>query len=337
MAMNRRDFAKALAVGAASAMLPGRLKADGLRGIIRRQENGHQETFFRWEEASGGVRVAFDQGGNVAVFTSNGEALISDAKNLGFGATLRREAESGGARLVYAVNTHHHGDHVGGNAAFTSDIPLVAHRNAPERIRASLGRVVGQENERLATAAKGLRADGNTEVAAELDAFGESLQTMSADAFVPTDAMASERELMVGGAPIELRYINSAHTDNDLFLYSRSENVLHAGDLYFNGRHPFIDVSSGATTEGWQRVVAAMIGVADDRTVVIPGHGELSNRDGLQRQSDYFGQLRDAVSEAVREGRSKEEVMALQPSDLSDIQGNPSRNLGVVYDEVAGG
>lgn len=332
--MDRRDFAKLIAGGAALTMFPSAVAGSARAGVRRVR----QEMFFGWESLRDGVWAVTGQGGNVLLYQSGGEALISDSKNLGFGATLRREAEAHGANLTYAVNTHHHGDHVGGNAAFTEDIPLVSHRNAQDRIRSGVEGAVGQATQRAERALGQLRQqNADPAVIEEIEAFYESLASTGAEAFVPTEAVARERELTVGGSPVELRYVNSGHTDNDLFLYLPEENVIHAGDLFFNARHPFIDVNSGATTEGWQRCLLAMIAVADDNTVVIPGHGAISDRNGLQRQWEYFGQLRDAVSEAIDEGVSRDAVGGLQPSTLSDIQGSPARNLGVVYDELAGG
>jgi hypothetical protein len=77
-----------------------------------------------------------------------------------------------------------------------------------------------------------------------------------------------------------------------------------------------------------------MLALVNGETVVIPGHGEIAGRAILQRQWDYFGQLRDAVAEARRQGMTREQVMELRPAALADIMGNPSRNLGVVFDEL---
>jgi glyoxylase-like metal-dependent hydrolase (beta-lactamase superfamily II) len=97
-----------------------------------------------------------------------------------------------------------------------------------------------------------------------------------------------------------------------------------------------MDQNGGVDSEGWQRSLRAMLDLCDSDTVVVSGHGEIVDRAGLERQYEYFDQLRAAVEAAVAEGRSKSEVEALRPESLADISGNPSRNLGVVYDEVTG-
>jgi cyclase len=326
MKLTRRDFTRLVGAGAAGALLPDLLFAD---------EPRRQETFFMWRPVGTRIHVAFGQGGNVVLLRDGADALIVDSKNLGYGITLRREAEALGARLRYFVNTHHHADHVGGNAAFTSDVPLIAQRTATARIRTWAEGLVGRENQQLATAAETLRGrGGSAAVIGEIDRVREQLRTVTADRFVPAREIGEGEEIRVGSRTVQLKHIGRGHTDNDVFLFMPEENVLHTGDLLFNGSHGFMDQNGGVLSQGWQRSVQAMLALSNSETVVIPGHGEITNRAGLQRQYDYFEQLREAVTRGVAQGLTKEQVMELRPTTLSDITGNPSRNLGVVYDEV---
>jgi glyoxylase-like metal-dependent hydrolase (beta-lactamase superfamily II) len=328
MKLTRRDFTRLLGAGAAGAALPDSLFAATPR---------RQETFFTWRPIGTRIHVAFGQGGNVMLLRDGQDALISDSKNLGYGITLRREAEALGARLRYFVNTHHHADHVGGNAVFTPDIPLIAQRTATARIRTWAEGLVGRENQQLATAAETLRGrGGSAAVIAEVDRVREQLRSLTADRFVPTREIGESDEIRVGTRTVQLRHIGRGHTDNDVFLFLPEENVLHTGDLLFNGSHGFMDQNGGVLSQGWQRSVQAMIALTNSETVVIPGHGEITNRAGLQRQYDYFEQMRDAVTRAVAQGMTKEQVMELRPAAVSDITGNLARNLGVFYDEVRG-
>ena len=99
-------------------------------------------TYFAWEELAEGVRLAVGAGGTSMVIGSEGEALLVDCKGYGLGATLRREVEADGSRLVAVVNTHHHSDQTGGNYAFTPDVPVIAHRRAGPRIVSGVERVL---------------------------------------------------------------------------------------------------------------------------------------------------------------------------------------------------
>lgn len=341
MRYDRRRFAKLLAGTALAGLvrpdsLLGAAPTNGLASATRGR--GARRAFFEWRPIGTRIHAAIGQGGNVMLLRDGGQALISDSKNLGYGYTLRREAEAFGTPLTYAINTHHHGDHIGGNAAFTTDIPLISHTNAQTRIRTWAQGTVGQANERLARAATEIREQGgDAAAAAEIERLGRELESMSADRFVPTQVLTAENEIRVGGRTVQLRWVDRGHTDNDVFLFVPDENVMHTGDLLFVGRHPFIDTSSGATTVGWQRILRAMIDTVNAETTVIPGHGDITNRAGLQRQWDYFEQTRDAVTAAVREGRTREQVLALTPAAIADVPGSPQRTLGVIYDEVTGG
>lgn len=328
MTLDRRDFTKLFAAGVAALALP-----DGARALAHRR----QQTFFTWRPVADGVHAAMGQGGNVMLVRDGGQALISDSKNFGYGYVLRREAEALGAPLTHSVNTHHHGDHVGGNIAFTADLPLIAHPLARARVLASAEGTAGQENERLNRTIAQLREEGGSPtVIADLERLAAEIQGVGPERLAPNRDMPDSAEIRVGGLTVHLRHVGPGHTDNDVFLYIPRLNVLHTGDLLFVGRHGFMDQNGGVSSVGWQRSVRVMIELIDGETVVIPGHGDITNRAGLQRQWDYFGQLRDAVEVAVAQGMSKEEVTALEPPALADIGGSPARNLGVVYDEVTG-
>jgi len=298
---------------------------------------GRQDSYFTWEEVAPGVRAAIGGGGNVLLVADGGEALISDAKNLGLGHTLRREAEALGTPITMAVNTHHHGDHTGGNIAFAGDMPLIANPNARRRIQRQAESIAGATNDRLAQMIDQMSQEGgDSRVIDDVRTEATAIEAAYPEAMTPNDTFDVERELQVGARTVLLTHVGAGHTDGDIFLHLPEVNVLHTGDLLFVGRHGFMDQNGGVDSQGWQRSVQAMIDRCDADTVVVSGHGAVVDRTGLQRQYEYFNQLRAAVEAAVAEGRSKQEVQALRPDALADISGNPNRNLGVVYDEVTG-
>jgi len=296
-----------------------------------------QDTYFTWEQVAPGVRAAIGGGGNVLLVSDGGEALISDAKNLGLGHTLRREAEALGTPITVAVNTHHHGDHTGGNIAFAEDLPLIANPNARRRIQQQAESIAGATNDRLSQMIDRMSQEGaDGRVIDDIRTEAMEIEAAYPEAMSPNDTFDVERELQVGSRTVLLTHVGAGHTDGDIFLHLPEVNLIHTGDLLFVGRHGFMDQNGGVDSEGWQRSVRTMIDLCDSSTVVVSGHGEIVDRSGLERQYEYFNQLRAAVEAAVAEGRSKEEVQALRPESLADISGNPNRNLGVVYDEVTG-
>lgn len=333
MTLSRREFAQIVAGVAAGLALPASVRAAGIRPLS-------QSTYFDWRRVSDRVGVAVGGGGNTLLYRGDRGALQSDGKNFGLGRILRREAEAHGTAVTHFVNTHHHGDHSGGNDGFT-DLVRVAHANARPRIVATAEANLGRAREVLPRTLSQLREQGGAaEAIADVEATLAAIDDLSVASFAPTETFDSERELMVDGRPVELRWASRGHTDGDAFVFLPQENVLHCGDLLFHGRHPFVDASSGATPAGWIRCVDAMLALCDGDTVVIPGHGELTDRTGLAAQKTYFERLQEMVGEAVRAGRSRDEVTAMAPADLVALDAAERMlpaNLGIVFDEMTGG
>jgi glyoxylase-like metal-dependent hydrolase (beta-lactamase superfamily II) len=331
---NRREFSSALALAAAGGVaLPNALLA-----------RAQQDTVFDWRPINDLMRVAFGAGGNVLVMREGGRSLLVDTKNAGFGAVLRAEAEAFGGPLSHVVLTHHHGDHIGGTPAFRPDVPVVGQTRgvarATEGGNGTLEAVRSDPAGRLERLERQVQSMGLSEEARRagteaVAGFVARAAQMEGSEFAATETFDDAREVRLGTFVVELRHIDRGHTDNDLFVLIPAANVLHGGDLFFNGLHPFIDTSAGATTVGWQRCLAAMVEQCDADTVVIPGHGEISDVNGLRAFSGYFDTLRRLVEQAIRDGRTREQVTALQPVEFSDWPAaRLNQNLGVVYDEL---
>lgn len=331
---NRRKFSSTLALAAAAGVaLPRQLL-----GLTQ------QETLFDWRPINDAMRAAFGAGGNALVIRNGGRSLLVDTKNAGFGAVLRAEAEAFGGPLSHVVVTHHHGDHIGGTPAFKRDIPVVAQaRGVTRATEGGNGTLEGIRSdpagrlERLQRQVQNmeLSEDARRAGAESVAGFVAGAAEMEGSDFAATELFDDELPVRLGDLVVELRHIDRGHTDNDLFVFIPAANVLHGGDLFFNGLHPFIDTGAGATTVGWQRCLAAMIEQCDADTVVIPGHGELSDVNGLRAFSGYFDTLRRVVQQAIRDGRTREQITALQPVEFSDwLPARLNQNLGVVYDEL---
>ena len=334
-ASNRRDFVTVAARAASLALLPNPFR----RLLSRQQTTG---TTFRWETITPAARVAFGSGGNSLVVVAGDEALLVDTKVSAFGQALEREARAFGARIRSVINTHHHGDHTGGNDAFTRTAPVVAHARVKNRVLAdakdSLARLKAASVDAYAA---GLRASGfdvniTPEVRRDIERFVGALDQVTPEAFAPTVTLDDERELRAAGHVVQLAHVTPAHTDNDVVVWLPELDLLHAGDLLFNGHHPFVDVSAGATTLGWDRSLAAAIAMCKPGTRVIGGHGPVTDRAGLQRQRDYFDRLREAAGAAIRAGRTRSEVVALKPAEVANLRWPVllADTLGVIYDEL---
>jgi len=335
--LDRREFSTTMALAAAAGLVRPRATF-GL---------GQQATVFDWRPINDSMRVAFGAGGNVLAVSGGGNLLLVDTKHVGYGKALRTEAESFAGPVQRVINTHHHPDHIGSNPFFTGEVPVVGQTRGVARAAAfgeqtvagiledPLGRL-----ERMNRQVRDLDISGAAKnVGSEsMAAFVAMAESMKAADFSATETFDRELEVTVGATRVELRHIDRGHTDNDIFVFLPAANVIHGGDLFFNGLHPRIDVGADGTTVGWQRCINAMIEVADNDTVCIPGHGDISDISGLRSFHGYFDILRSFVRREIDAGRTREQIMEMQPSEFRDWPTNRlNQNLGTVYDELTAG
>lgn len=331
--LSRRQF-NTLSLSAATLAALG--PAAGLFAR-RAPEVANAATLFEWKPTVGGCIVAFGQGGNALVVFSEKQAMLIDCKHPGLGATLRREAEAFGAPIKLLVNTHHHGDHSGGNTAFTKDMPLIAHANGKPR-------VLKQAEEMLGRAARILKGIEEGEKPApkqaidEIKAFIGSIASVKAEDFAPSRTIDQRLESdKFGGLEVQYHHVGPGHTDNDLIVFFPSLNLVHMGDLLFHNNWPFIDLDAGADTFGWQESLRETLSMIDAKTAVIPGHGEITDRAGIEKQIEFFTKIREMVRHATKvEGMTRDEVVKLEPGAFKDhgLTQIRERTLGAIYDEL---
>jgi glyoxylase-like metal-dependent hydrolase (beta-lactamase superfamily II) len=120
--------------------------------------------------------------------------------------------------------------------------------------------------------------------------------------------------MKIGGKTIRSYHPGPGHTGGDLVVLFVEDRVLHAGDLLFNREYPFIDVHAGGSTRAWDAALSRILRLEFD--TVIPGHGPVTDRDGLLAFQRFLRELWSEVEAAVKAGKSLEETLAAV--DLSE-------------------
>jgi cyclase len=324
MIMTRRDFLAASA--AAGSALALSLTAPAMPAP--------DDKFFDWKPVCDGAQAAFGNGGNSLVITGKSGAVLIDCKNSPFGQELRRESESI-AKLTHVINTHHHADHTGGNHAFTKDIEVIAQTAATPRILGQLNRYVSQIKENVGAAA-GKTGPAAAAVLADHKALYARVTQIKAIEFAPKLTFEKDYALDLGGTKLSLHHFGPGHTDNDLLVHAPSLNVLHTGDLVFNGRHPYVDPDGGANTTAWIASLNKAIQLCDPKTKVIPGHGDLCTVETLKTQIEYFEKMRDLVAKQIKAGKSRKEVAEMKPTLFANYENKDivGMVLGAIYTEL---
>jgi cyclase len=120
--------------------------------------------------------------------------------------------------------------------------------------------------------------------------------------------------LHLNGESVTVHHVPRGHTDGDSIVHFPGSNVLHMGDIYFNGLYPYVDLDGGGSIQGMIAAVGLGLGLADDQTRIIPGHGPLSNRAELQAYHDFLAKARDNVQALVDQGLDLEQAIAAKPT-----------------------
>jgi glyoxylase-like metal-dependent hydrolase (beta-lactamase superfamily II) len=246
-----------------------------------------------WLVNDGGVVVVDSQ------FPDSAKTLIAD---------IQKKADK---KFDYLINTHHHGDHTGGNIAFKEIVNHVfAHENSKKN-QMRVAKERGQEEGQL----------------------------------YPDMTFGDEWSTKVGDETISCTYHGRGHTDGDILTHFENANVVHMGDLVFNRRFPYIDKSAGANIGSWIDVLDKAQTKFDAETIFIFGHSDngydiTGNREDLKEFTNYLEQLMVQVEKAVKAGKTLDEMK----TEMTNIMGAPqwkgkgiSRSLEAAYSEITEG
>jgi cyclase len=228
-------------------------------------------------------------GGNIAVLGGDDGLLAIDSGLPNLSAQTAAEIAKSG-RIALLVNTHWHPDHVGGNEVLAkAGAQIMAHGNCRQRL--STDQLVEGLNMKVpATAA----------------------------AAWPRVTFTSETTLHLNGDEIRLVPVPPAHTDGDIIVRFEKADVIHAGDVFFNGRYPLIDYSTGGWIGGMITATKTLSGMTTSKTRIIPGHGPLATREDLRGYLIFLETMLERFTKLKNEGRSVDEVVAAAPAKEFD-------------------
>lgn len=262
--------------------------------------------------AGPGVYMLQGQGGNIGLAVGDDFAFLVDDQFAPLSARILDAVRSVTLKPVrFLVNTHWHGDHSGGNQNMhDAGVIIVAHDNVRTRMSSE------HFNE----------------------AFNQRTPASPKDA-LPVVTFSETIAFYVGGETVHAVHVAPAHTDGDVIIHFVRANTIHMGDVYFNGSYPFVDLSSGGSFAGVVDAVNAALRYVNDSTKVIPGHGALAGRADLVKYRDVMTAIRDRVGALIKEGKTKEQVIAARPTSEWDAtwgQGfmKPDVFLGIVFDSM---
>ena len=227
----------------------------------------------------GSVHMLTGAGGNIGVSAGEDGVLIIDDQFAPLAEKIAAQlGQLGSDKPKYVINTHYHGDHTGSNAFFHSHkgATILAHKNVRVRLA---------DDEKVKPEA------------------------------LPTITYEDGIKIYFNGETLHVMHLAVGHTDGDSVVWFEQPNVMHTGDLFFNGRFPYIDQGAGGNVEGYMDSVKQLLAKIDDETVIIPGHGDISNKQEYSAFLAMISETFSYVKALKQDGKTLDEVKAMGLDD----------------------
>jgi glyoxylase-like metal-dependent hydrolase (beta-lactamase superfamily II) len=264
------------------------------------------------EKVADNVFMLVGAGGNIGVSVGKDCVFMIDTSYAPLADKIKAAIATVSSKPIqYVVNTHWHQDHVGGNEYFVkAGATVVAHENVRKRV--------------------------STEQFVKL--LNKTVPPLPESA-LPVITFSRNLTFYLNGNEIFIFHIERAHTDGDAIVHFKKSNVIHMGDIYFNGLYPYIDISAGGSINGMIAAVKRILLLCDQNTKVIPGHGHLSNKAELQEYLKMLVAVRDRINSEIKAGQPLNAVIATRPTrDLDPVWGKgfmkPEQFVTIVYESL---
>ena len=234
-------------------------------------------------------------GGNIVVLNGADGKLMVDTFVQPAWPHLKDALDAiGNAPVKTAIDTHWHFDHTDNNGS----------------LRAAGATVIGHENTK--------KRMSETHTLAVLNLTFPA----SPESALPQMTFQQNQKMLVNGENIVLAHIPPAHTDSDIYVHFQKANVLHCGDVFFNGMYPYIDGGTGGSITNMIAGADKLLAVADNNTKIIPGHGPLGTKADLKKYRDMLSTAREHILKLHSSGKSVDEAVAAKPlADLDPVWG----------------
>ncbi len=256
--------------------------------------------------------VLFGAGGNIGLYVGEEESLLIDAQ---FAPLSERILEAvdrlTNHRPDYLLNTHWHGDHTGGNGNFADEgMRIYAHEQVYERLSTDQF----------------------------MKAFSREVPARPSN-FWPRVTFGESMTLHIDGETILFFHHHDGHTDGDGLVLFVENNVIHMGDVFFEGKYPFVDLGSGGSVEGLVKTLDQVLFTINEETHIVPGHGKVVKKPELQAYRDMIADCHEIIGAMIEEGLDYESILTKDPLKKYNEQWGqgfikPDRWVNTIYTDL---
>ena len=254
------------------------------------------------------------RGGNVGISTGeDGLYIVDDQLKPITTQLLAAIRKVSNKPIRFVINTHYHADHVGGNEALgETGTVVIAHDNIRKRM--------------------------TTE---QVSIFRQETTPPYPKGALPVLTFNDRMSLHLNGETATAYYVASGHTDGDSIIHFPVSNVIHMGDMFFNGLYPYVDLDAGGSMQGLIEAADLALSMADEVTRIIPGHGPLGMTEDLKNYRDYLVEASTNVQELIDKDMSLEQIIAAKPTsewdeELGKTWITPAQFVTFIYNSLEG-
>jgi len=268
------------------------------------------------QKVQGNIYMLIGSGGNITVQAGNEGVLIVDTQYAPLSAKILAAIRTlSQGPLRYIIDTHHHGDHTGGNENLKKAGATIAGGN----VTLDIG-----------DAAQGAQIISHINAYKRMSARSNGQFATPAASWPTSTFLGDDKKIYFNGEGVHIIHQAAAHTDGDSLVFFRKSDVISTGDLFVTSGYPFIDLASGGNVQGivagLNRIVDLCIPVygQEGGTMVIPGHGRLSDMGDVINTREMVTIVRDRVQDMVKRNMTLDQVKAAKPTkDYDTLYSTP--------------
>ena len=249
------------------------------------------------------------KGGNIGVCAGEDGVFVIDDEFAPLTVKISKAiAKISNGPVRFVINTHYHHDHTGGNENFGRlGAAIISHDNSRKHIEADQFKIMADQ---------GI----------------EKFPVKSLPIITFSDSMT----FYYNGDTINVFHVDNAHTDGDIIIHFKNADVFHMGDVFVRYGFPYIDIAHGGNINGMIHALEQVAVLADDKSVFIPGHGDIASKKDVIDFKNWLVNLRDAVKKEMDQGKSKEEIIALNPvKQYVDAKANIENIISTIFEGIS--